>query len=469
MTISKVVMSTETIARIVMSTETISKVGNTTNVESVVIRLRRPSGVDPFDVQLIQTEEAKCFPDGGLTAYLVLLGLFMGSVVNLGIINSIGAIQVYVSNHQLAHVSTSSISWIFSIYLCLAYAFSLFTGNIFDRKGPTELLVGSTVLIFAGLMGIASSVQVWHFIVSFIFLGIGNGLGMAPLISVISHWFLKKRGNTTGIATSGGSLGGLLFPLMLRHLYANYGFEMALRIVAFTCLGFMLIAVALVKSRFTRPKKEVAQWPGQVHHSVNSMGLYILRKPKYALLILGGFFAQLSTILLLTYFASYAIAQGVSASNSYLLLTIWNATGVLGSWIPGYFSDIYGRFNINVIMLVLFNICVFSLLLPLNSTGLFLLAGLGGYSLGSIFSLLPACLAQVTPVNEVGTTYGILNACLSLANLFGIPIASAIIGKGTVHDYHNFVILVGVLSVLGTVFWGMSRYTLVGFRMNVKI
>ena len=34
-------------------------------------------------------------------------------------------------------------------------------------------------------------------------------------------------------------------------------------------------------------------------------------------------------------------------------------------------------------------------------------------------------------MNEIGTKYGILNAVLSLANLFGIPIAASIIKDGT--------------------------------------
>ena len=60
-------------------------------------------------------------------------------------------------------------------------------------------------------------------------------------------------------------------------------------------------------------------------------------------------------------FPSYAIAQGASESTSLLLLTVWNATGILGRWIPGFVSDIYGRYNVYVFMLILYcllHICV---------------------------------------------------------------------------------------------------------------
>ena len=47
-------------------------------------------------------------------------------------------------------------------------------------------------------MGAAQSVEIWQFILSFISLGVGSGLGTTPLIVVISHWFCKKSGSFTG-------------------------------------------------------------------------------------------------------------------------------------------------------------------------------------------------------------------------------------------------------------------------------
>lgn len=422
-----------------------------------------------------EVQDEKEYPDGGFHSYLIVAGSFLGLIVNLGIINSIGAIQVYVSNHQLADVKATTISWIFSIYLALAYFIAIFTGPIFDRNGPLGLLVCSTVLIFLGLMGSANSVAVWQFVLSFISLGIGNGLGMTPLIGVISHWFLKKRGNCTGIATSGGSVGGLIFPLMLRHTYAVYGYEWAIRILAFTCLGCMILATVIVRPRFSTKDNEDVSERGHKFRTLtmtfDSLRSIKLNDPKYIYVILGAFFAELSLVLLLTYFATYAIAQGVTEATSYILLAVWSGTGIFGRWIPGYVSDHYGRFNINVVMLLVYNLAIFVLWLPFGSnlSVLFAFSVIGGFSLGSILSLLPACLAQITPVNEFGAKYGLLNACLSFANLFGIPIASVVIGNGSVHNYNMFVVFVGILSVIGTFFWYLSRFALVGFKLNVKV
>ncbi|KAK6460022.1 monocarboxylate permease [Scheffersomyces coipomensis] len=421
-----------------------------------------------------EAEDEEDYPDGGLKAYSVIIGSFLGLIVNLGIINSIGAVQAYVSTHQLALVKASSISWIFSIYLSLAYALGLVAGPIFDRRGPLELLVVSTVLIFVGLMSSANSTKVYQFILSFVCLGLGNGLGMTPLIGVISHWFLKKRGNFTGIATSGGSVGGLVFPLMLRHSYATYGYVWAMRILAFTCLGCMLLALALVRGRLKRfPEQSDEEFDSKwdKFRSKLSFSTWKLNDKKYIFVIAGAFFAELSLVLLLTYFATYAIAQGVSESTSLLLLTVWNGAGILGRWLPGYISDHIGRFNVNILMLTSYTLCILVMWLPFGYSlkVLFAFSTIAGFCSGSILSLLPACLSQITPVNEIGSKYGLLNAILSIANLFGVPIASTIIGNGSVHHYNNFVILVACLAVLGTCFWTLSRVTIAGVKLNVKV
>ena len=127
---------------------------HTNDIHLNVLSQRRTTSTDTDTVSTIEEEN---YPDGGWKAYLVLCGSFLGLVVNMGLINSIGAIQAYVSTHQLAGVAASSVAWIFSIYLALAYAIGIFIGPIFDRHGALELLVIATILLFAGLMGTASS------------------------------------------------------------------------------------------------------------------------------------------------------------------------------------------------------------------------------------------------------------------------------------------------------------------------
>ncbi|KAI5950772.1 hypothetical protein KGF54_003846 [Candida jiufengensis] len=413
------------------------------------------------------------FPDGGLKAYLVLLGSFLGCIVTLGVMNSVGAVQAYVSNNILENYSESTISWIFSIYYFLSYAIALVSGPLFDKNGVFWLLVLFTIFTFVGLMGIANSTEIYHFILGFIALGIGTGLGMNPLISVVSHYFFYKRGLTVAIGMSGGSIGGLVFPLLLRKLYFSMGYVWAIRILAFTCLGLSILSTLLVKERFKRVKsKKIKNLECKYTNNFDLLKSEIadfikIKDRAYVFLTLGGFFSEFSLVLMITYYASYAIDKGFSESNALLLLTVWNATGIAGRCIPGLASDYLGRFNVNVVMLILWVLSVLVLLLPFgdNHKILWAFAAIGGTTSACILTLLPACLSQITPTKHLGKRYGIINFYLSLANLFGLPIAAAIIDV----SYDNLIIFIGILATCGALFWTISRISLVGTKLNIKV
>ena len=97
------------------------------------------------------------YPEGGLTAWLVVFGSFSGMVASFGILNTVGTFQAYLSTHQLAQHSPSSIGWIFSIFTFLTFFCGVQIGPIFDAKGPRWLVAAGSILLFAGMMGVAES------------------------------------------------------------------------------------------------------------------------------------------------------------------------------------------------------------------------------------------------------------------------------------------------------------------------
>jgi MFS family permease len=70
--------------------------------------------------------------------------------------------------------------------------------------------------------------------------GLGTSLIFTPAFAAVGHFFLEGRGNATGIAAAGGSVGGVIFPLALQHLFPSVGFAWATRIMGFifvVCTG----------------------------------------------------------------------------------------------------------------------------------------------------------------------------------------------------------------------------------------
>ena len=274
------------------------------------------------------------YPEGGLKAWLVVLGSFCGLFAGLGLMNTIGVYQAYLSTHQLAHYSESSIGWISSVYVFLSFGCGLVIGPVFDRHGPRLLVFSGSVLVLLCTFLMSVCTQYWHFIIVFgVIGGTGTSLIFTPAIAAIGHWFKAKRGNATGLAAAGGSVGGVVFPLILQRLFVTVGWGWALRIQGFIFLIFLIIANLCIRSRLP-PKPNSTSMPD----------FKILRSPSFALLTVGTYLMEWGLFTPIAYLTLYALRSGAMSHQFALqLIAIFNAASSIGRWAPGYAADRFGR------------------------------------------------------------------------------------------------------------------------------
>lgn len=95
------------------------------------------------------------YPEGGLQAWLVVLGAFCGLAASIGLYNSTGVLSILLSSSILTAISASSLGWIFSIYAFVVWAVGVWVGPCFDVFGPRVLLVAGAVCTVLGMMGLS--------------------------------------------------------------------------------------------------------------------------------------------------------------------------------------------------------------------------------------------------------------------------------------------------------------------------
>lgn len=411
-------------------------------------------------------DDGNTYPEGGLRAWLVVLGSFSGMVASFGNLNSTGTFQAYLSTHQLVHESPSAIGWIFSIYAFFTFFCGVQIGPVFDAYGPRWLVFAGSVLLFGGMMGVAESTKLWHFILTFsVLCGIGSSLIFTPAIGSIAHFFYKRRAATTGLAATGGSMGGIIFPLMLQKLFPKVGFKWATRILAFVSLFLLLIANLLIRSRL-QPSKDshVAQniWPDW----------RIFKNRVFVLITAGVFFIEWALFIPLSYISSYALAEGVSPALSYQLLAILNVGSFFGRWAPGYMADLCGRFNTMVVTVALCLISVLAVWLTCSpddgSRGiaqLVIFCIFFGFASGSNISLTPVCVGQLCGTEVFGRWYAGLYTVVSFGCLTGIPIAGQLLASGG-GDYAVLIGFVGACYGTGLICFVWARVLKVGWSLR---
>ncbi|KAE8144377.1 putative MFS monocarboxylate transporter [Aspergillus avenaceus] len=402
------------------------------------------------------------YPEGGLEAWLVVFGSFMGLFASLGLVNTIGTFQAYLENHQLKDHSSGNIGWIFGMYAFLTFFCGVQIGPIFDAKGPRFLVFAGSVLVVVMMVALGFCTQYWHFM---LVIGVTGGLGASliftPAISAIGHFFNEKRGVATGIAATGGSVGGIAFPLILERLFPVIGWAWATRVVALICLILVIVSCLLVKSRL--PKK-----PASKENMLPDFRIF--REPKFALTTAGIFFIEWGLFVPISYISSYALAHGVSSQFSYQILAILNVGSFFGRWIPGFVADYLGRYNTLIATVALCLVANACLWLPAGDSVpvMVVYCIIFGFASGSNISLTPVCISQLCKIENYGRYYATAYTIVSFGTLTGIPIAGEILTRCN-GEYWGLITFTICCYALGLICCVAVKVIHVGWRQPLAL
>lgn len=427
------------------------------------------SSTEKGQPEIVDDEDDDDFPEGGWRAYLVVFGSFMAITPAFGTVNSLGAIQAYLATHQLQYVSSSRISWIFSIFCAMSFFSCVTAGSYFDRNGSRDPLLVGSIFFVAGLVACADCHNVYQFILAFSILsGMGTGIIATPALGVIATWFKKNRGTATSCATIGGSIGGIIIPPMLKKLYIEVGWAWAMRIFALFSTLCCTIALFLAKERKTTQPEPFKTYTEMLKFYFNSsFNWRYLLDGKFIFTAMGSSLTEASLTAALTFISSYSMAIGNSENTSYNLITVYNACGILGRYLPGYLADKYfGRFNMMILTLTISVLVQLVIWLPAgtNVKALWAFVGLFGFFTGSILSLTPVCIGQISRTVDFGKRYSTAYFIEALLILPILPIGGAIIDDGSIKNYNKFIVFSSMIMLAGGICFVIARYICVGFR-----
>ncbi|KAJ5082920.1 monocarboxylate permease [Penicillium argentinense] len=393
-------------------------------------------------------------PDGGLKAWITVLGAFCGLFVSFGWINCIGVFQTYYESHQLSGMSPSTVAWITSLETFVMFFAGPLFGILFDNYGPRWILLAGTFLHVFGLMMASLSTEYYQFILA---QGICSPLGASAIfnasVNSVSGWFAKHRAFALGVTASGSSLGGVIFPIMVSKLIPQVGFPWAMRICAFLILFMLGIANLTLKSRLKPQKK--------VFHVMNF--IRPLGDIKFVLTVGAAFFFFWGMFLPFTFVITSGQRYGMSEHMSEYLIPILNAASIFGRTLPGYLADRVGRYNVMIFFSFLSGILVLALWLPSRSNApVIVFSALYGFGSGAFVSLAPALIAQISDLREVGVRNGTCFSIISLAALTGTPIGGALVPNVLHGSYTKLQVFCGVVMIAGASLFIVARIVVGG-------
>jgi MFS family permease len=263
---------------------------------------------------------------------------------------------------------------------------------------------------------------------------------------------------------AGSSVGGIVLPIMVIRLVDNIGFGWTMRAVAFLLLGVLIIGNLTVKSRLPPLKRPMLLKDFLTPYT----------EPAFLLMTIGCWFVYIGGFLPFTFIIVQARAQGMSTSLAGYLVSILNAASTFGRIIPAYYGDMYGVFNIMILLTGFGGILNLAIWLPSTTlaTGhtnalIIVFAVLYGFASGCFFSIIPAMIAQVSDIRKIGVRTGSLYVMSSTGVLIGSPIAG-IIASGHGNGFLGLTIFSGVCLLVGALFVVFSRIKQTGFKLLAK-
>ncbi|KAI9370214.1 monocarboxylate permease-like protein, Mch4 [Aspergillus egyptiacus] len=399
------------------------------------------------------------FPDGGLQAWLVVLGSWCAMVPSMGLLNTIGVLHAWTATHQLSGYTESQIGWVFGTFAFFLYFGAAQVGPIFDSRGVLPVVLPGSIGLIVSIFCFSESTEYYQILLSFSVLGgLSSCCLFNPAISAIGHWFDARRGLATGIACTAGGLGGVFFSLIVLYVAPHLGFAWALRIIGIISAVLCALACLLLKTRLP-PNLKAGM----------AVDFRALRDINYALTTIAIWLVEFAAFIPYAYIVSYGLHAQIDQRIAYLLCVFLNVGAIPGRALPGILADRLGRFN--VMSLTAIGCAVSTLALwycsGTNQDAIVAYAVLYGFWSGAAISLTPVCISQVCQMEDYGKRNGTTFTLVSVGTLTGIPMAGAI-QESQDGGFQGLIIFAGVLYLAAAVMFIVARGVAAGWGVRVR-
>ncbi len=338
-------------------------------------------------------------------------------------------------------------SIVFGITVFLFFGTAIISGLLYDKLGPSPLVIIGGLFFCTGLIGTSVVDYLWQgYIVYGIGCGFGGGLFVSPLFALAVAWFRKHRAVAQGLVATGPGLGTLLLVPLSQVLISDLGWRYAMRWLAIIAGCVFFVGLFLIKRA---PSMKLGN--PRLHKKL------VLRTGTFWRLSIASVLFSTALIGSLGVLIPFAEAEGISTRRAGLLLSAIGASSILGRVLLTSFAGKLGSVRLFKIAFfglpVAYSVWLLALedYLSLSDGGRFLVmlgfAAILGVSYGGFVALMGDVTAHLFGLVGIGAVMGMLFFTSGLGSLIGAP------AVGFLADYSDArllpILAMLVVSALG--------------------
>ncbi len=334
------------------------------------------------------------------------------------------------------------------------------------RSGPRALMLVGAVILGCSLMALKWVDSLWQFYFFFGVVGAFGSLGAGGMLTqtILPKWFIRRRGIALGIASTGGAMGPLFFPISIIALIALLGWRdawFALGAMAIVVLVPLALTVrtnpediGLLPDGDTEPAAPVPSGAAGSRRSraseVSLTGRQALREPSFWLIILAFGLGGLGQQGFQSNWVPYLEGVGFASSTAALAITVYGFFSVSARLWWGILSDRYQVRYLLVIQSLMTGTSVLLLIYVMGPFMLFSFVVIFGATMGGGFMMRPLIVANYFGRGHIGAITGYMRPFQGLTTAVG-PVLVAL-----------------VYDTLGSYFWSFVA-VMVGYAFTAAV
>jgi OFA family oxalate/formate antiporter-like MFS transporter len=305
----------------------------------------------------------------------------------------------------------------------LAGAFTTpFVSSLYDRYSVRLFMICGATATILGLFAYSSLQTLTQMTIIYLVLALAQVCsGQVPTMLVVTRWFKRYRGIAIGIALTGTSLGGAVFPLVVRYVMERGSWRDAVFVLMIICVVMMVVPlIFLIRSR---PEDEGLQPDGiqiesqkadmpveqalatgpTLHQAVRTPAFYLLAFATGALWFCMNGIVQHQTIFM-------EMELGVSKETVPLIISAIFWFAITGKLIFGLLSDRFDKTHIMFLAVInlILGLSILRFSSAENPISLYGYAAVFGIGFSGTFTMIQLVIADFFSGQSYGKILGIL-------------------------------------------------------------
>jgi MFS family permease len=324
-------------------------------------------------------------------------------------------------------------------------------GRFADRFGIVMPVMAGAIALGAGygLSGITGGIGTLSLAQGL--LGFGSAATFGPLMTDMSHWFVRRRGIAVAIASCGNYLSGVIWPPLIQHFIEIDGWRATQIGVGVICVVTLLPLSLLLRRR--APTHHQAASNAAAAGKLGTLG--ISSNALMVLLFIAGISCCVAMSMPQVHIVAYCGDLGYGPARGAEMLSLMLGFGLISRITGGYFADRIGGVATLLISSALQGFALFLYLFFDGLFSLYVISALFGLFQGSIVPMYAIVVREYFAPGEAGTRLGFV----LLATLGGMALGGWM--SGLIFDLTGSY-QAAFLNGLG---WNLINVSIVGWLL----